>query len=155
MTQAAVRPATAADAATRTRLRRGRAAGMESVIVGRVRQWHGVGHRPASAGSLSAAASILPESRWPFLPDGSGWTRPKRSVGTKHNCAVLMLKPAATTGNLPARWYEPRQDTPALFRTFADTPATEEGILRFAERFGMLGGSAGSGTDHGSSSDPT
>jgi hypothetical protein len=48
---------------------------------------------------------------------------------------------------LPSRWYAPLQDEPALFRTFAYTPATKEGILEFASRFGMLGSPAEVGTD--------
>jgi hypothetical protein len=36
------------------------------------------------------------------------------------------------------RTYRPL-DRPALFRTFADTPTTKEGILQFAHEFGLLG----------------
>jgi hypothetical protein len=42
----------------------------------------------------------------------------------------------------PKRWYAPLRDEPALFRTFADTEATEAGVLQFANRFGLLGGHA-------------
>jgi hypothetical protein len=49
---------------------------------------------------------------------------------------------SAVPSQLPARWYSPLRDQPALFHTFADTPTTEEGILQFANRFGMLGGRA-------------
>lgn len=34
------------------------------------------------------------------------------------------------------------EDHPALFRVFADTPPTEEGILEFARKYGRLGGDA-------------
>jgi len=35
--------------------------------------------------------------------------------------------------------YGPLVDTPALFRTFADTEPTEEGFLTFVNQYGMLG----------------
>jgi hypothetical protein len=38
-----------------------------------------------------------------------------------------------------ARAYRPLEDQAALFRTFAETPPTEEGILQFADRYGWLG----------------
>jgi hypothetical protein len=82
---------------------------------------------------------ILHEFRWPVLTDGYRWTTSKKSVGAKPHREVPILTAAASTDNLPVRWYEPRKDTPALYRTFADTVATEEGILRFANRFGTLG----------------
>ena len=37
------------------------------------------------------------------------------------------------------RTYQPLQEHPALFRTFAETEPTQEGIKRFADQFGMLG----------------
>jgi hypothetical protein len=40
------------------------------------------------------------------------------------------------------RVYSPLTDEPALFRILADTPATAEGILSFASRFGSLGAPA-------------
>jgi hypothetical protein len=39
------------------------------------------------------------------------------------------------------KWYEPFQTETALFRTFAATEPTEEGILAFANRYGRLSGS--------------
>jgi hypothetical protein len=38
-----------------------------------------------------------------------------------------------------ARRYGSLTEEPALFRTFADTPATEEGIQHFADQYGWLG----------------
>jgi hypothetical protein len=35
--------------------------------------------------------------------------------------------------------YQPLEEYPALFRTFADIPATEEGVLAFANKYGSLG----------------
>jgi hypothetical protein len=35
--------------------------------------------------------------------------------------------------------FRPLHDYPALFRTFAATPTTQEGVLSFANRYGMLG----------------
>jgi hypothetical protein len=63
-----------------------------------------------------------------------------------------MLTPAFAAGDTtrqPAQRYVPLRECPALFRTFADTLATEDGVLQFARRFGMLGGSAAVGTDAG------
>jgi hypothetical protein len=40
----------------------------------------------------------------------------------------------------PKRIYHPLRDCPAMFRDLAQTPPTEVGILRFVERYGMLGG---------------
>jgi hypothetical protein len=42
-----------------------------------------------------------------------------------------------------------------LFRTFADTPITGDGVLGFANRFGMLGGSATGEVHPPESADPT
>ena len=42
----------------------------------------------------------------------------------------------------PVRQYAPLEDT-GLFRAFADTEPTEEGILAFANQYGMLGASLG------------
>jgi Putative ATPase subunit of terminase (gpP-like) len=40
---------------------------------------------------------------------------------------------------MDVRRYNPLDEYPALFRTFADTPLTEDGISRFANQFGGLG----------------
>jgi hypothetical protein len=40
---------------------------------------------------------------------------------------------------LDARRYSPMDQYPALFRTFADTPLSEDGITRFANQYGGLG----------------
>jgi hypothetical protein len=53
-----------------------------------------------------------------------------------------------------AKWYAPLRDHPALFLRFADTPVTQEGILEFADNFGMLGGSAVVKTDSGLEAEP-
>jgi hypothetical protein len=39
----------------------------------------------------------------------------------------------------PMRWYHPLQDTTGLFRTFARTDPTREGIRAFANQYGLLG----------------
>jgi hypothetical protein len=64
------------------------------------------------------------------------------------------LDASAVAGGTPQRWlteaipvglavdvrrYSPLDEYPALFRTFADTPLTEDGISRFANQFGGLG----------------
>jgi hypothetical protein len=59
---------------------------------------------------------------------------------------LLMLCPPE--GPAPeVRRYFPLDQYPALFRTFADTPTTPEGVLQFANRFGMLGGQVAVETD--------
>jgi hypothetical protein len=44
-----------------------------------------------------------------------------------------------STAVSPCRFYAPLTEEPGLFRTFADTPQTPDGILAFANRFGCLG----------------
>jgi hypothetical protein len=51
--------------------------------------------------------------------------------------------------------YVPLDQYPALFRTFADTPTSPEGVLQFANRFGMLGGEVAVQTDRELPSTPT
>jgi len=53
---------------------------------------------------------------------------------------VRWLTVAASKGRRrPGRQYQPLQQYPALFRTFADTPPTEAGIVDFANQYGALG----------------
>jgi hypothetical protein len=62
---------------------------------------------------LREGSVLAPENRWLVL----------RSAAQKHE--VLR--------------YRPLEDETALFRMFADTPPTEEGILAFTRRYGRLG----------------
>jgi hypothetical protein len=45
----------------------------------------------------------------------------------------------AAVGDWDFREYAPLDEFSGLFRTFADTPTTQEGVLAFAKRFGHLG----------------
>ena len=44
------------------------------------------------------------------------------------------------SGRSDMKSYSPLRTCPGLFRTFAATPPSEDGILGFANRYGMLGG---------------
>ena len=51
----------------------------------------------------------------------------------------------SATGDSIIERYSPLQDQSGLFRQFADTPPTQEGILGFARKYGRLGGDAEEG----------
>ena len=53
---------------------------------------------------------------------------------------VLSTGKEQTSENWKVDHYDPFLKFPALFRTFADTEPTEQGILEFANRYGLLGG---------------
>lgn len=46
---------------------------------------------------------------------------------------------ATGTRGLASRWYYPLREASGLFRTLAETPPTEDGVRRFADRYGLLG----------------
>ena len=50
----------------------------------------------------------------------------------------LVLRPVDSHESANVRTYDLFRDEPALFRTFADTPVTVEGILAFANKYGQL-----------------
>ena len=60
--------------------------------------------------------------------DGEGWAPAER---------WLVLRPEAQ--NRKARRYNPLEEETSLFRMFAETPLTEEGILQFTNQYGWLG----------------
>jgi hypothetical protein len=66
---------------------------------------------------------------WGIAAGGYGWA----------NAAVeddeLLLTPI---GDWLVREYEPLEEFPGLFRTFAETPTTRDGVLAFANQFGHL-----------------
>jgi hypothetical protein len=63
---------------------------------------------------------------------------PRRAAGSAKGPLLMVCPPEGPAPDV--RWYFPLDQYPALFRTFADTPTTPEGVLQFANRFGMLGG---------------
>jgi hypothetical protein len=86
------------------------------------------------------AAAFAEEFRWPVFVDGYQWIM-ARDVHRDQPDPAPMLAPADLSRDpelLPAHWYAPLTERPALFRTFADTVLTEQGILQFASRHGML-----------------
>lgn len=94
---------------------------------------------------------------WPVYGTPHKWVNARRAAGPKSDRLVPMLTSASAATNSVlelAKWYAPLRDRPALFLTFADTPITERGILEFADRFGMLGGSAVVTTDSGLEAEP-
>jgi hypothetical protein len=99
-------------------------------------------------GKKSKVVIFLHQFRWPVLADGHRWIKGKKGGGPKPRRDILAITPVAGAGaGHQTKWYAPLRETPALFRTFADIVATEEGILNFANRFGMLGGAADSAKD--------
>lgn len=91
------------------------------------------------------ATPFTSEIRWPVYTSGYQWIKDRQAGWSENYRPISMLLPAdlsVVEDELPASWYLPLTETPALFRTFADTMATEEGILKFANEYGMLGGNA-------------
>jgi hypothetical protein len=71
---------------------------------------------------------------------GTSGPYPSKLVGPCGTVRPHNFVRSSTDQQSPAKWYAPLRDKPALFRTFADTPVTMEGVLEFANRYGMLGG---------------
>src|SRR5919106_4996168 len=80
----------------------------------------------------------LLDFRWPVLVGGHHWVRgykQKWGVGGKDE-PVLVEQP----GGKEAKYYRPLRTETGLFKIFAEVPATEEAILGFVNRYGLLGG---------------
>ena len=80
---------------------------------------------------------------WDVYQAGYRWveTRPvpdRRSDPEQFEPEMFLMDPDAET--LMRRFYDPLQEHTGLFREFADTAPTQEGILEFANKFGRLGG---------------
>ena len=76
---------------------------------------------------------------WLFPPDGDGyvlteWKRPRWGPLKKGLPAIAPREDAGWSS------YRPLADETGLFRILAETPATPEGCLAFANRYGSLGG---------------
>lgn len=76
---------------------------------------------------------------WQVATGGYQWVQTEAApapFGTEEKGWFL----TACTPPFTARRYAPLQQYPTLFRTFIETPPMQEGILAFANRYGMLGG---------------
>lgn len=65
------------------------------------------------------------------------WQNPHQSMQAQRERWLTDMIPVGR--RYSRRRYGPLEEFPALFRTFADTPVTEEGVLRFANPYGRLG----------------
>jgi hypothetical protein len=81
---------------------------------------------------------VAEEFRWPVASAGYSWrTAQRREAKRRERQAIPILLP--TEAKQGTTWYMPMSDEPALFRVFADTQTTRDGIKDFADRFGLLG----------------
>jgi hypothetical protein len=71
------------------------------------------------------------------VPDGGFLWVDATTRATEGRPARVLVE--GTSGFIACRRYDPLTEHPALFRTFAETPPTEEGILAFANRWGGAG----------------
>lgn len=84
-----------------------------------------------------ADQTLFSSYTWEVAPKGYRWIETKHLL--EHSTSEVRW---LTDGRpLNARWqnrlYDP-MEIPSLFRTFADTPLTEESVLPFANRYGLL-----------------
>jgi hypothetical protein len=81
---------------------------------------------------------------WVALQDGYKWVDAHEIYipprwGKVWAPAERWLITRSEAQNREIRRYDPLQEESSLFRTFADTPLTEEGILQFTRQYGRLG----------------
>ncbi len=88
----------------------------------------------------SYTAPLQPEARRPAGP--YTWFVTKGSDAATRDPRPYILSSGADpeTENRDARCYQPLMDEPGLFRAFAATPTNRKSILKFANRYGRLGG---------------
>jgi len=75
---------------------------------------------------------------WQVATGGYQWVRTQAEpepLGSEKEGFFLTAHTPPFTG----RRYAPLQQYPALFRVFIETPPTQEGILAFADQYGLLG----------------
>src|SRR4051812_24736651 len=72
---------------------------------------------------------------WKVAVDGYEWRDERLSATTLTPAGPPILIPVS----LRFRTYEPLRDHTALFREFASTPSTLQGIQAFANKYGSLG----------------
>ncbi len=83
----------------------------------------------------------MPKFIWRVARDGYRWTS-----GTY--LATIDANKSIDANNWHYREYAPLDEFTGLFRTFAETPTTMEGVLEFANQYGHLGtGASGVGGD--------
>src|SRR5262245_17270383 len=88
---------------------------------------------------------------WSVPGDGYRWVEAHVPVGEGRAGKLVFNRPIETNKALVLtdgltlgksymrKQYDPLQKYPGLFRTFADTPPTQESILGFANEYGSLG----------------
>jgi hypothetical protein len=74
---------------------------------------------------------------WSVPQDGYRWA--DAGTAASGGVPVRVLVEQGEPGLVNRRRYDPLDKAPALFRAFAETPPTEEGILAFANKWGALG----------------
>jgi hypothetical protein len=79
--------------------------------------------------------------RWQVAAGGYHWreTRPSLQPDQQHRPFLTDGRPSGAAG-WRLREYLPLSEFPGLFREFADTDPSQDGIVAFANRFGLLGG---------------
>jgi hypothetical protein len=84
---------------------------------------------------------ILLQFPWRVAKAGYSWVQSKPALAASSHPAPFLTdgRPIGTAGFYVME-YQPLVAFPGLFRVFADTDASEDGIKTFADRFGPLGG---------------
>jgi hypothetical protein len=83
-------------------------------------------------------SSELAEFYWDVAGNGYWWVPPKPSGRSRSTPDPLLTPCPVGPPRTRVTRYTPL-DRPALFRDFADTSRMQEGVLRFANRYGLLG----------------
>jgi hypothetical protein len=76
--------------------------------------------------------------RWAVQPEAYQWRRAATARRGEVPSGATLCVSDFVGPRPPVRRYHPLQEQTGLFLIFAGTPPTEEGILTFANRFGML-----------------
>src|ERR1035441_8390476 len=91
----------------------------------------------------------LTEFTWRVPKNGFRWctastehSTPHRVLGARPTPGRFLVSAIPDTHLQPGTEYPPLLTHTGLFKQLADTPATEEGILQFANKYGHLGGVA-------------
>ena len=78
---------------------------------------------------------------WYVHKEGYAWIRTREVLnGEKERRGIYLAEDSTRSGKDERERYQPLRDHSGLFRTFAETEPTKEGILGFANRHGQLGG---------------
>jgi hypothetical protein len=81
------------------------------------------------------------EFEW-YVPKGGFQWVDGKALDSRQGKRQFFLTNRITSGIPMQRPYKPLEDETGLFRQFVDTPSTQEGILQFANKYGLLGGEA-------------